>query len=142
MEKLRKIISKKEKQEHVTKCSYMRREQHIATDPAREREREPVFLAGRGRRTTEEADRRQGRGLPATELQTMQKERERGGLPERDAGRREGSRREGRGLPATELRTTKRERDRGGLPESDAGRREGSRREVRGLHGGLYGCCS
>jgi hypothetical protein len=95
----------------------------LATDPARERERErerTCFLAGRGHRTTEEADRRQGRGLPATELRTMQRERDRGGLLEKDAGRREGSRREGRGLPATELptmqRERERERDRGGLP--------------------------
>jgi hypothetical protein len=83
---------------------------------------------------TEEADRRQGRGLPATELRTMQRERSRGAS---DAGRREGSSREGWGLPAIELRTMQRERDRGGLPESDAERRDG-----RGLHGGLYGFCS
>jgi hypothetical protein len=63
----------------------------------------------------------------------MQRERDRGGLLEKDAGRREGSRREGRGLPATELPTMQRERER----EIEGDCRLEERQMPRGM--GLYG---
>jgi hypothetical protein len=92
----------------------------VATDPARKREN-LFFLVGEGRRTTpDDTDRREGRGLPASELRTMQRgnllereeicrrrppDAERGGRPLRekpakrrpDDAEREG-RQEGRGL--------------------------------------------
>jgi hypothetical protein len=47
---------------------------HKERESERERERAPVFFSRKRTLETEKADRREGRGLPATELWTMQRE--------------------------------------------------------------------